>query len=199
MNITQESVSDFAVGHGGADAGAGPLVAAGFAPKAYKGVRVRAATANTLVIYVGPRGVTEASGYPLPAGKELSIEIENPSKVHVVATPAADAQQQAVLSGQTGGDTFDLTFRGQTASGIAVTANAAAVQTALRALSTIGSTGCSVTDTAGGPPYTVTFIGPLARTDVELLVATPHGATLVVTVTKTNDITAGSRYSWIAV
>ena len=44
MNIEQESVSDFRVGHGGADASKKPLVAAEFASKALKGVRVRAAS-----------------------------------------------------------------------------------------------------------------------------------------------------------
>ena len=81
MNITQESVTDFVVGHGGADAAGRPIVAAGYVKKAYKGVRVRAATANTIVDL---RGATEASvrvtGYPLPAGEELDIPIEDPSE-----------------------------------------------------------------------------------------------------------------------
>ena len=90
MNIEQESVSDFRVGHGGASAGRKPIVAADMASKAYKGVRVRAATANTLVVYVGPSSVTTDTGYPLPAGEELCIPIEDPSKVYVVATPGSN-------------------------------------------------------------------------------------------------------------
>lgn len=62
MNIEREAVADFVVGHGGAHALAEPIVAAGYANKVYKGVRVRAATANTIVIYVRPTGVTTSSG-----------------------------------------------------------------------------------------------------------------------------------------
>ena len=41
MNIEQESLnSDFVVGYGGADAASKAIVAAGYANKAYKGVRV---------------------------------------------------------------------------------------------------------------------------------------------------------------
>ena len=53
MNIEQESVVDFRVGHGGADALARQIVESGRVRKAYKGVRVRAATGNTVTIYVG--------------------------------------------------------------------------------------------------------------------------------------------------
>ena len=74
-----------------------PIVAAGYAKKAYKGVCVRAATANTVVIYVGAQHVSVNDGYPLPAGEELDIPIEDPSKVYVVATPASNCQQTVAL------------------------------------------------------------------------------------------------------
>ncbi len=193
MNIEQESLAgSFVVGNGGADAVAKPIVAAGYANKAYKGVRVRAATANTIVIYVGPRNLTIAHGYPLPAGEELSIPIENPSNIYVVATPAADCQQTVALAGAIAGETFTLTFRGETTDPIAINANAAAVQAALRDLSTIGATGCSVADTGGGPPYTVTFTGPLAKTDVDLMTSTDGGISEVQNVTVTDAI-AGDK------
>ncbi len=189
MNIEQESVgTGFSVGSGGADAASKPIVAAGYTDKAYKGVRVRAATANSLVIYVGPRSVTVSNGYPLPAGEEIVIPVDDASKVYVVATPAADSQQTVGLSGTVAGETFTLTFRGQTTAPIAVNANAAAVQSALRALSTIGATGCSVADTGGGQPYTVTFTGPLAKTDVDLMTSTDGGISETQTVTITDAI-----------
>ena len=86
MNIERTAVAEFWVGHGGADAVARPLVQRGYAPeKALKGVRVRAATANTAVVYVGPAGVTVESGYPLPAGEEVEVQIADVSKVYVTA------------------------------------------------------------------------------------------------------------------
>ena len=176
MNIEQESLdSGFVVGSGGADAASKPIVAVGYANKAYKGVRVRAATANTVVIYVGPQGVSVSTGYPLPAGEELAIPIEDPSKINVVATPAANSQQTVTLAGQIAGDTFTLTLNGATTAPIAVNTNAAAVQAALQLLSTVGNGNCSVADTGGAPPYTVTFTGALAKVDVNLMTATGTG------------------------
>ena len=89
MNIERTAVNEFWVGHGGADAVARPLVRREYAPeKVYKGVRVRAATGNTAVVYVGPAGVTVDSGYPLPAGKEVEVENLVPDQV-VLLTPRA--------------------------------------------------------------------------------------------------------------
>lgn len=61
--------------------------------------------------------------------------------------------------------TFTLSFGGQTTGTIAFGAAAPAVQTSLRALSTIGATGVAVTGSAGGP-FTATFGGTLQDTDV---------------------------------
>lgn len=188
MNIEQESLDDFVVGYGGADAASKPIIADGYANKAYKGVRVRAATANTIVIYVGPKGVSVSTGYPLPAGEELCIPIQNPSKINVVATPAANSQQTATLAGHINGDTFTLTLNGATTAPLTVPANAAAVQAALEALSTVGAGNCSVADTGGTSPYTVTFIGALAKVDVNLMTAAGNGVNEVQNVTITNAI-----------
>ncbi|MDR3710261.1 MAG: carboxypeptidase regulatory-like domain-containing protein [Capsulimonadaceae bacterium] len=59
------------------------------------------------------------------------------------------------LTNVTGG-TYTLTFGGQTTGAIAYNATAATVQTALAALSTIGTGNVAVTGNAGGP-YTITF------------------------------------------
>lgn len=67
----------------------------------------------------------------------------------------ADEVQTVTLAGATSG-TFTLTYGGQTATGIAYNALASDVQTALRALSSIGHDNVTVTGSAGGP-YTVTF------------------------------------------
>ncbi len=85
------------------------------------------------------------------------------------------------LGTQTSG-TFALSYLGQTASGIAYNATAAAVQTALQALSTIGAGNATVAGTA--PNFTVTFAAALAQ-NINALAAdfsaltTPANASLV--------------------
>lgn len=81
---------------------------------------------------------------------------------------------QTVTISATGG-TFTLTFSGQTTSAIAWNASAATVQTALQALSSIGSGNATVTGSAGGP-YTVTFVGDLGLSNVAAM--TGSGASL---------------------
>lgn len=80
-----------------------------------------------------------------------------------------DEVQTVTLTGSPTGGTFTLAYKGQTTGNIAYNASAATVQTALRALSRIGSNGASVAGSAGGP-YTVTFGGQLAKQNVEMLV-----------------------------
>lgn len=63
------------------------------------------------------------------------------------------------VSDATGG-TFKLSYQGQTTAAIAYNATAAAVQTALAALTTVGTGNVAVTGNAGGP-WTVTFVGTL--------------------------------------
>lgn len=81
---------------------------------------------------------------------------------------------QTVALGSPSAGSFSLTYKGQTASGLAFNAAAATVQTALQGLSTIGVGNALVTGSAGGP-YTVTFAGTLA-TDTTAL--TGSGASL---------------------
>ena len=75
--------------------------------------------------------------------------------------------QSVAITGTPAGGTYTLTYAGQTTAGIAWNANAAAVQTALRALSNIGASDVECT---GGPhpgtPVVVTFVANLAGTDV---------------------------------
>lgn len=67
--------------------------------------------------------------------------------------------QTLTKAGTVSGGTFTLSFGGQTTSAIPWNANAAAVQAALVALSTIGTAGVTVTggDFSGATPFTVTF------------------------------------------
>jgi RHS repeat-associated protein len=72
-----------------------------------------------------------------------------------------DSVQQVGLTGGPTGGTFTLTFNGQTTAPIAYNGTAAAVQSALQALTTIGAGNALVAGPAGGP-WTVRFAGALA-------------------------------------
>ena len=75
----------------------------------------------------------------------------------------ADAVQQVQLTGSPSGGTFTLTFGGQTTAAIAYNAAASTVQSALQALSSIGSNNVLVSGPTGGP-WQVRFAGTLAGT-----------------------------------
>lgn len=76
-----------------------------------------------------------------------------------------DEVQTVTVNGAPTGGTFTLTFSGQITAAITYNATAAAVQSALAALSNVGAGNVAVTGNAGGP-YTVKFVGTLANTDV---------------------------------
>ena len=80
--------------------------------------------------------------------------------------------------------TFLLSFNGVTTSPLSYAITKANMETALRGLSTINGANVAVGGTDGGP-WTVTFIGSLAKTNVPMLVAnvtglvgTPHSVTI---------------------
>jgi uncharacterized phage protein gp47/JayE len=101
---------------------------------------------------------------------------------------------QTVTRTSTGG-TYKLSFRGVSTGNLDATASgtAAGVQTALRALSTIGGTNVNVSGSNGGP-YTVTFVGELAGSNVPALVVDAALATGgTVTVATTTPGVAGTR------
>lgn len=83
-----------------------------------------------------------------------------------------EVQSIAITGAPTGG-TYTLTYSGQTTAAIAWNATATVVQTALRALTNIGSAGVTCT---GGPhpgsAITATFGGDLAGVDVAQMTAT---------------------------
>src|SRR5262249_33864161 len=74
---------------------------------------------------------------------------------------AGDNVQQVTLTGNPTGGTFTLTFGGQTTSAIAYNASAATVQSALQALSSIGSGNALVANPTGSA-WIVRFAGSLA-------------------------------------
>jgi hypothetical protein len=111
--------------------------------------------------------------------------------IAVTTTPAssppddANEVQTVTLTGAPTGGTFTLTYDGQTTGTIAYNASAATVDAALEALSNIGSGDVAVTGSAGGP-YTVTFGGALAATNVPEMTA--NGASLTGGATETISV-----------
>lgn len=78
-------------------------------------------------------------------------------------------QQRITISGAPTGGTFTLTYEGVATSALNHNATATAVQTALRAIGAIGSSGVKVTGPPGGP-FLARFQGDLA-TDAALMTA----------------------------
>ena len=111
-----------------------------------------------------------------------------------------DEKQTVAITGTPTGGTFTLTYRGLTTAAIVYNAAASAVQSALRALANIGSTGVTCTGGAlPGTPVVVEFTGPLANTDVYMLTADGAGLTggtsPAVTVSQTvQGVTNDPRY-----
>jgi hypothetical protein len=68
--------------------------------------------------------------------------------------------QRVTITGAPSGGTFTLAYEGTSAASLAYNATATAVQTALRAITAIGSSGCKVSGSPGD--YVVTFQGTLA-------------------------------------
>lgn len=85
-----------------------------------------------------------------------------------LTSDAASDEVQTVTIDATGG-TFTLTFSAQTTSAIAYNATAAAVKSALEALSNIGVDDVAVAKV--GSVYTISFQGALADTNVAALTA----------------------------
>jgi hypothetical protein len=88
---------------------------------------------------------------------------------------------QTITEGGSGLTSYTLTYSGQTTASIVPTATAAEVQAALEALSNIAPGDITVTGAASGP-YTVTFGGTLADTNVAAMTSTPTGGSGTVTV-----------------
>lgn len=94
----------------------------------------------------------------------------------VVVQAEHDEVQTVTITGGPSGGTFTLTFGANTTGNIAYNASASAVQTALRALASIGSGNVNVSGANGGP-YTVEFVGSLANASQSLLTKDASGLT----------------------
>lgn len=91
-------------------------------------------------------------------------------------TGGTNEVQLVTIGGGATAGTFTLTYSGQTTATIPFGSTAAVVQTALRALSNVGASQVAVTGATGGP-YTVTFTGTLATTDVAAITGNAGGLT----------------------
>jgi hypothetical protein len=95
----------------------------------------------------------------------------------VAGAPSAgtsEVQTITVTPGGSLGGTYRLRFEGFETTALADDALGSAVQTALRALKSIGTSGCSV---AGDGPYVVTFTGDLGKKALGMLESTAEAAT----------------------
>lgn len=137
---------------------------------------------NALVIGTG-------GGVSLAAGKRQ--DFDGIDAIYAVGPGTNEVQLVTIVTGSAG--TFTLSFGGQTTGNIAFGASTSTVQTALRALSTIGSTGCTVGGSAGA--WTVTFTGPLANTNVALLTIDPALLTAASSSISTTTQGASTTYS----
>lgn len=91
------------------------------------------------------------------------------------ADPGVNEKVTVTLDAGAGaGDTFTLTFGAQTTAAIAYNATAAEVESAIELLSTVGQGNVQVTGSAIGP-YTLEFVGALAKTNVGAVTAGATG------------------------
>jgi hypothetical protein len=155
---------------------------------------------QTCVSYQAPDTLQSASISP------LQVCVPDPNIMAfliggaVILTPSE--VQRATITGTPTGGTFTLTYSGQTTAAIAYNATAAAVQSALEALSNIAPGDVAVTGGPGpGTPYDVTFGGAYAGTDVTSMTAAGSftgGSTPAIAITTTTPGGTGNAIGWRA-
>lgn len=125
--------------------------------------------------------VADGNGYfTVPIGSFLTLSPADPTKVKIYAALGSNvnAVQTVTITGTPTGGTFTLSYGGVTSAGIAYNANAAAVQAALVAMSSIGAGNVVVGGGAlPGSAVTVTFQGALAAQPIALMTASGAGLT----------------------
>jgi hypothetical protein len=121
----------------------------------------------------------------LPVRYEISMQVTATNEVQTLS-----------ISGSPTGGTFTLTFGGQTTAAIAYNAAASAVQSALQALSSIGSGNVACSGgSLPGTAVTITFQGTMANTHEALITANSSGLTggTSPTAVLTETTTGGNR------
>lgn len=61
-------------------------------------MKLKAPSSNAGIIYISHTVATAANGWPLAAGQELTLEIINPGKLHIIQTVAGDKLAWHTLS-----------------------------------------------------------------------------------------------------
>ncbi len=117
-------------------------------------------------------------------------------------TAGVNEVQTVTISGAPTGGTFTLTFNGATTAAIAYNASTADVQSALQALSTIGSGNVTVTGTAGSS-YTVAFVKALGWANQPQMTAahafTGGTSPSIAVATTTEGVAAATGISYVAI
>lgn len=140
-------------------------------------------TVQTFTVRKGTADSAEQAAYGLFTGMNLGFtRTARPTfggdgiaqKIDATVVIGTNEVQRIVIDA-TGG-TWTATFDGQTATGLAYDISASTLQTALRALSTIGSTGVSVTSPVA-QTFDIEFTGPLADTNVAAITTNAGGLT----------------------
>lgn len=163
----------------------------------------RHGTQSCRTVTIAKASLTANTHYPngyIPSGTPLAKATSGTYSGLYVPLAASVSEVQTVTEGGSGLTSFTLTLDGETTGSIAAAATAAAVQSALEALSNIAPGDVTVTGSAGGP-YTLTFGGARVGKDVPALTATPTGGSGTVTIatptaggsgtTDSSDVLAG--------
>jgi hypothetical protein len=130
------------------------------------------------VICKGTDGVLTGTSFTSASvGNFATAGVDVDDMLLVIVSHAGFNEVQVVtINGTPTGGVFRLRFDGQTTPPLAYNATASDVQVALRALSSINGAHVTVTGSAGGP-YTCTFSGDLATTELDLMTADFTGLT----------------------
>lgn len=173
LEINGKRVSYLAVaGDGIADVVAGLLAAATVEDAPPEFAELTYTDEGSHLLVEGQPGIP----YTLTAGTEdASDALQINVTTLKVAQSATNEKQLVTLAGTPTGGTFTLTYDGETTAAIDYNATAAAVQSALEALSNIGAGDVTVTDYSGGG-WLIEFSGDLEGDNVSLL--TGSGASL---------------------
>lgn len=144
----------------------------------------------------------------IPDGLALAKATSGTYSGKFIPLAARPNEVQTITEGGSGLTSFTLTFDGETTGSIAAAATAATVQSALEALSNINVGDVTVTGSTSGP-YSATFGGQYAGTNIPAMTATPTGGSGTVTiatstgggsgVTDNSDVLFGFLYLPVAV
>ncbi|MBA2116784.1 hypothetical protein [Bremerella alba] len=140
-------------------------------------VRTTSTTATTRTYTIEVEIVAEKAGQAVLAPTVARSSISGLDQDAVVDSTtfsvggnSTNEVQVVTLPGNPSGGTFTLTFQGQTTANLNYDQSSSDLQTALEALSNIGSGDVSVSGDDGGP-WTIEFTGSLAGTDVGQMTA----------------------------